>query len=774
MMPRPTALESVVEDASSYTDDLKASLALAKQQYRAARFIDAKDTYLACKALLESLRGPGVEFSRIAIDAQLAIISLELGKYSEAHEDFGRLLKETHRSGQIPVTSRTALLRNIMKWKSVGLLRQGRYLEAANELRSLLESASNCWIDDVKGWKMFRIDVQKNLSLAMAYLGPYSLVCRQIEQIETVKKELEPHISDTQRVRNSVGPIDASRSSGSMADGGFINDLPVQHDDLNFTAAKMHVLWGSNQEALKASTEALQGLQERLDPTHIKTLECAGLNALLLAKNCQLFEAETRCRKALHILKNRSENSRLDPSNPYVLEMTGELVEIYTLQYRMGRAMDMAVSLHKSAEQAFGRQHPLTSKSYLLLSRVQLQWGNTYDAVMGLQQLYQSSMSIYHEDHFMTLVYSSTYARALCEAGAVQEAERIAIWTLEKQRNVPSSLGRSETERDEDVRLSSDEELIHWALDATSHARKGARAHPSLLFTLETVALIEVKKEVPSWHLAEQILFRCWTQKWEDLEFGPSHPSTLASEFELAMSLQIRVEDDRQYLKKEIHLRNVYLGRMEKLGKDHAETLAAKRELIANSCSLDIWKDLPELGDSRDCKPSLQTLINEPSTPKDTSNYGGRPFDTEIWEFVGKESAEIYESHQKQLSGIHSETLKSLLWVFKLQAVNGMDLEKETCMEFLLSKLRAPQVLCQRLVESVAIRLDMAFAIIEHDLFVRALAILRQIQSDIAESSICQNSMFTDAIKRLQRTTQQYISRATRGAMPILKPELDE
>lgn len=766
IVPEPTAHDSVAEPPTSPTDGLTSCLSLAQKEYHSTRFISAKDAYLASKRLLEYQKGPGVEFLRIVIDKRLAIISLELGYYDKAEEEFRRLLEEIRRSDQIPASSQANLWLQIMKWKAVTLLRQGCYQQAANELRHLLERTNDRWIDDVEKWKLYRIEVQKSLTLAVAHVGPYSLVRKQIE---TVKKEIESYISDTGCIEDSVDMMDVGRCSPSISDGGFIDHLMDQHDDLKSTAATAYALWGSDHEALKMSAEALQGRQERGGPGHIRTLECMALDALLLAKGHrdQLLEAKRRSDTALRHLKAQSKFFQLDAANPYLLETIWKSIEIITLLGDLLTARLMAIHMNDSTEQAFGQQHPLALKSHLVLSQVQLQFGETHDAVMRLQQVYLTSMSIYHEVNFLTLAYSSTYARALCEAGAVQEAERIAVWTLGKQRDAVSPLESSETvefEKEEDEQLSPDHALILWTLEAMSHATKGSRAHPSLLFTLETIALNEVRKEKPLWHLAERILTCCWAQKWEDPDFGPTHPSTLDSEFKLAMSLPIGVEDEEHYVKKETHLRNVYLGRMRRLGDRHAETLIAKRELIAHLVLLASWKDLPELGDGQ---VSFQDLINTSATVNDTSSDNGRPFDKEVWGFIGNVSTEIYNSHQKGLGYYHSETLKSLFWLFKLEVITGLDPKEWRYMERVLSCLRDPDVLEQRPFESVIMRLDVVIIMLRSNLFVLALATLHQIQSDIAESCICQHSIYNDTIERLQRITQNYVSRATENKLKM-------
>lgn len=769
---------------------------LADSYYQRADFHNAGSTFQRCKKLLEGFDSPGVRYMCIAIDQQLAAISLLSGRYSEAQPAFEELLEKAH---GISDSRKWEVIRELRRWKALTLLHQGQYKDAAEELGQLLEEIDGSPGTDV----MFNIQVQKDYSLALAHLGPYSQVRKQIARART---ELQTYIqhygspSDKNVIQNTQTSKDELAGASVSEHGtGTRLDIPtkdkatlhrklrVKQDYLRFTEAAIYSLWGFYKEALQDSDKALRGLEQSLGTRHIKTLECASLNAKLLAQNFQVSQAEKICNKTLNTMKKE-----LGPHHPHTLETTGHLIYILKLQYRLAEAMDTANSLRRSTRKNFDKQHPQTLNSSLLLSEIQLSAGDYFAAVIGLRYLVSISEPIYGDNNLATLLHNSTYARALCQFGAIRKAEEVAILTLRRQRKaliLPKIQNTSASDAPSsvcgDFRGSSaetlkDSDLIRSTLEAIRQDADDLRIHPSLLFTLETLALVETNKGDPDWTLAEDIMDCCWQRK--KLVVGKKHAEhafSLAAEFELAMVLQDETDGDERLEQKYEHLKHVCTRRMAVFEETHPEVLAVQRELIITSCKLGQWRGLPKQS-THTAKPSTRSEPDDPdhepgqSTSTSDIDTLGVPFGNDIWAMVEEESTRILSMNEMQLGDIHPETLKSHFWLFTLQLLVCKDVVPDSMMQDLLSRLRHPRMLSQRIADSVHMRHNMAFLLSQNNHFLEALSILRQIPGDIAGSDLNQDGIIKGVLAELRQATDQRIIDIADEAKPIYKPKLDE
>lgn len=775
--PQPNTTPKPSQMSISLRHEIDHDLNMGEYHCRIAEYVEARVLLLNAKNLLIDCRGPDAHRLRIATYEQLGVVSLYLGRQSEALAEFERLLEEAHKLEHAQPSIKMALVMSLERWRAVVWLHQGHYRKAADEFERLLKQSRAPWVDNAESWKIFRIDIQRDRSLAVAHLGPFSKVR---EQIESAKDE----------VSSPIGP----QVSKKKDDDNFTQQIAFEDDRLCLTEAAIYSLWGFGKEALTMSSKARKRFCGWFGNHHIITLQCASLNALVLAKDSQFNQAFRYGSRAVVTMERITDIQELEPCNPFVLEVKARLVRILNLQYLYpAAAMEEAVGLVASAEQTFGQKHPQTLEFRLLLSETQLVQGDYLKAVASLRDLSRTSKSIYGDENLTTLVHCSTYARALLMSGYFEEAGGIAFWTLQKQRGGLSLCGSTDAPLRSDTSTLIDETLDTVFNDGDSQNGASSRVHPSLLFNLETLALVKARSIEagiikPNWHFVNKILSCCWRRKHTDL--GRFHNCALSAEFELAGSIQMDTDEWEQCAEKQLHLRNIYLGRMIKLGENHAETLVAKRELIVLSRQLNMWRDLPDFADVETWE------IRAPDegfyTLKDASDAEGKPFDKEIEEFIMMELTDVYQMHQKQLGETHPETLKSLLWVFIMQAFHkdgfdDHDLHEGSYMCLLLSRLRQPIVVQQRLTESVRMRLEIVDRLLQCSFLLEALDILRKILHDTCQSAIfreaisndeadqspiLRDAVFNDEIHHLWRVTLHTIETTSQRALSIHEPKL--
>lgn len=781
---QPMALKAFAYDPA-YGNAYRKTIRLANSYYQRAEFVNAETAFQRSKELLEGAMGPSMRqsYQFIAIDEQLAAISLYRGDYSKARGDFEELLKRAHRLEQVLTTQRKELIQDLKRWIAVVMLHQGQYESAFLEFKAVLQDGQ---VDD--SWttpgvsRILRIHVHRDLGLALAHLGPYSHVQKQMKAAE---EELEKYIQNQESVLHSTDVQTPARADAETATSGTVDmksnaqvsaentssrgmqrKLAVKRDYLRFVQAMIYYLWGLYDKALERCEEATHGLEERLGGRHMKTLECASLRALLLAKNYQLSAAEDFCSQTLQTMRKE-----LGARHPHTLEATGRLVYIFISQYRLAEATATAVSLQMYTKKKFGDEHPQTLNSLLLLAQVKIATGDYVDALERLEELVKASQSFYGEENLINLIHNSTYARALYHAGAHKEAEEASKMALRKQRRFFSLPSGLETKIRE-ICLSS-QRLIKDRLEAVDRHEDDLRIHPLFLSTLESIALIELSKTDGDRASAREILGCCW--RWKSRVLGKDHAFTLAAEYEFAMAFEDEDDDGEETLQRQRHLRHIYLCRISMLEDTHPDVLTAKRELIIINCTLGVWKDLPSTAEARPDVYGGEKSGDGGSMLTDMA-VTGKTMDDKTWAVAERESQRIFSIHKMHLGGTHPETLKSHLWLFQLQVQLGWDVETQTCMRTLLSVLHEPRLLRQRFVDSVRIRHQMALALLYSGHLRQAARILHQIPEELKATPLVQNPSFTETLEQLRQATDQNILETMREAQrhPEHKARLQE
>lgn len=781
---QPGALKSSAYDPA-YGKAYRATIRLANSYYQRAEFVNASAAFQRSKELLQAALGPNARqsYEFIAIDEQLAAILLYSGRYSEAKDDFEGLLKRTHALEQIHRIRKQELVKDLQRWTAVVLLHQGQYKKAVHKFKALLQEAQ---VDEYRTipdtQRMLRIHVLRDLSLALAHIGPYSQVRNQMNY---AKEDLEIYIQNHESGSHSINDQDSaeavtkliasgtvgikSNAQAPLADSSsksLLRKLGVKREYLRFVQAFIYHLWGFYDKALERCDEAMRGLEERLGRRHMKTLECASLKALLLAKNYHLSAAETCCNQAFQTMRKE-----LGPHHPHTLEATGRLVYIFISQYRLVEATATALSLQTSAKETFGDDHPQTLNSRLLLCQANLATGDYIDALQRLQALVKASKSFYGEETLITLAHDSMYARALYCAGALKEAGEIAKSTLRRQRRFLSLPSGLETSTQEICLFS--QRLIRDRLEAMDRKEDDLRIHPLFLTMLETMALIELSKTDPDRASARGILGCCW--RWKSRILTEDHPLTLAAEYEFAMAFEDEGDDNDETLQRQQHLRHILLRRISMLEDTHPDVLTAKRELIIINCTLGVWRELPTTAEARSNSHAIGGAFDDGSMLPDVA-VTGKTMDDETWAVAESESQRIFSMHKMQLGATHPETLKSHLWLFQVQVQLGRDVETQTCIKGLLSELRGKRLLRQRLVDSVRIRHQMALALLDSGHLRQAARILHEIPEELKATPLDKDQFFSETLEQLRQATQQNIIETMREAQrhPDYKARLQE
>lgn len=777
---QPVALKASACD-STYGRAYKGTIQLANSYYQRAEFANAEAAFQRSKKLLEAAMGSSVRqsYDFIAIDEQLAAISLYRGQYSKAKTEFERLSKETQCLERIPPVQKEELVQDLKRWRAVVMLHQGQYKAAVREFKALLKHGQGQ--ENSEAQRMLRVHVLRDLSLALAHLGPYSQARGQIGSAE---KALEMCVQSQDSALDSTNGriVSDAGTKGSATVGvrpkvpaatedkfnkGIPRKLAVKRDYLRFVQAMIYYLWGFYDKSMEECDDAMLGLEEKLGRRHMKTLECASLKALLLAKNYHLSEAESCCSQTLQTMRKE-----LGPRHPHTLEATGRLVYIFILQYRLAEAKATAASLQMSTKNTFGEDHPQSLNSQLLLSQVNLETGDYIDALQSLQELNKASKSFYGEENLITLTHDSMYARALYHAGALTKAQEIAKSTLRRQRRFFSLPYGLETNTQE-VCLSS-QRLIRDKLEAMDRKADDSRIHPLFLNTLETIALIELcKAGDPDPVSARGILGCCW--RWKSRVLAKDHPLALAAEYEFAIAFEDEDDENEETLQRQQHMRHIYLRRISMLEDTHPHVLTAKRELIIINCTLGVWTDFPTTAEARTNLQVEREGVDDNSMLTDIAETR-KTMDDETWTMAEIESQRIFSMHKMQLGPAHPETLKSHLWLFQLQVQLGRDVNTQTCMGGLLSELSGPRMLRQRLVDSVRKRHQMALALHYSGHLLQAARILHQIHGDLKATSLDKDPLFSETLEQLRQATQRKILENMREAQtrPIYKTRLQE
>ncbi|KAK9418356.1 putative MalT-like TPR region domain-containing protein [Seiridium unicorne] len=727
-----------------------------------------------------------VDRCEVEIRAQLAAIKLLKGHYQEAYAVFQELLA-CMPENEFGNRDRAG----IQRWMGVTRLQQGDYESAIKEFRSLLNRET--------GFSGEEVQIHGDLALASACLGDYGEATSEIREahrcLDQLKEDVmrpsnnseaetesihmeeseESGTHDSSRLRNHDSPksepVITQNSKEKVQASKLKVELGAKRDVLYFTQARINLMWGLFRPALKDSERALGGMKKRWGPRHLKTLECASHNALLLALNADVRKAETACTAAL-----RTMTTELGTLHPLTLETMEHLVRIYEIQSRFLEAADTARSLTQVERSILTDTRLQTLRSRCLYAEIQLKIGNFIAAKAELKAAIKTARTEFRrDDHPDILRCESVLALAYHHCAESQQAEELALRTLPRQRAI------YDPRRSQKGFLRQESQsVIKTLLESFTHAIKtdanDSSIHPALLQTLRTISLILLQKnEEDAVAMAKGLLEAMWDRNQKALKHRNEYkdPPVDALDFRYHLAQAIRwqgeVHDSEELLEKAAkHLRGVYQGRSDKLGIKHPATLCAKLELITTNCALGRWEDLDDSTQASGIHDVDTSMDHNDQDKLEIDVKSFRPLGQDTWDLVTHHSLDIFRLHEAQLGENHPDTLRSLLWLLTIQVFLGDQHAMEQGLETALKRIRSEAVREQRLVESLNLEYKIALIVEEFDK-PRALEILEEIQLAIQHHTVSCASSMTQSLATLGSNV---VEKKARFGADLSKPEV--
>jgi tetratricopeptide (TPR) repeat protein len=686
-------------------------------------------------SMLDGKQSGTKHLDRIHLQTHIAVIRLYRGRYHDAKRDFDLIEKEMDSLKTDDESGANFEARNeITRWSAISLLHQGQYIDAVAKFEKVLAKRREAHSRLEKAI-VGDIQVRRDLALAYGYLGQYTEATKHIKEAESSFKAPTSFGKGDESVKPSMNRTSQAINRGptNVLDGqiGFPKVIGKGYSVV-FASAVLDMLWGEYQSALKKATLALQGICEKLGRKHPRTLELASLKALLLAYNSKYLEAEVLCKDTLQVLADK-----LGREHPLTLETWGSLVYIFRAQSRFAEALDTANSLCKMTETSLSADHPQTLRAKSLLAAVHFSLGEYHSAERAIQQVVKVSEERYGNSTPDTLRYRSELARVLYLCGRIDEAKAMALDVIKKQREIysPSHGQTKGLQKSTSIWFSSLEpqKILDRILRDIDNERRTFKQHPSLVFTLQTIATIEMQTQNADINLAQHLLKTVVNRRTAKL--GSLHALTLLSQYELASVLR---ENDQQSQGLEMAremFHHVWEGRSKLYSITHPETLSAKRELIITHCVCGIWQNGgPNLG----LDTKSQFLFKEQQyLGAERCNKGQAYPELTFaqWADVEYVSLDIFNLQDTQLGPNHPETLKSLLWLFTVRLLlhGRRETNAMSTADMILRRLRQETVRSERLIEALRMEEKVALILADQGYYLEAIEILNDVAHTVTQ-----------------------------------------
>lgn len=720
----------------SLSQETVSAIALARSFYQRAEFSNAETTFKTSRALCEPIEDLVRRYQVICIDAQLAAITLFRGNYLDAENQFVGLLATL--KNVLPTSlQKDDLELDLQRWLATALLYQKQYDKAKEKLDALNSELPS------RGHDVARVRILRDLSLANAHLGRYDLAERQI-------KSAEGRILERLRVIQSKfdpvprGVDDDKRSSRLRA----LRELNAAQNMIHMAKSIVESSWGFYENSLVFNKKALRGLEERFGQRHFRTLECGSRASVLLAHNSIIPEGEKECLRVLDLMRKN-----LGPEHPETLKAYENLVFIMRLQKRLAEALDTAKSLKWRSKAALGERHPQTLGSSLALSKVYLEVGNYLDAYLEMRNLVVLSQKTYGARHINTLQYRATYARTLFEFGLFDEAKSEALSSFQEQQKLfcvpgptqPPSTASLDGNAEESVGA---ETLFRTFIDHIEKNSHDFKIHPSILFNMETFALLEKEKREPDHDLVVKVFKFVWTQRTKAMK--KTHALTISVRNAYAIALRDRSGNEAELIHAETHFREIVRLRMQTLGQAHPDVHSAQREFLIINCMLDRLSEYPVTIDSHTEREgsSDSSGNHEPSEPISHT----RGLDNAAWVDVEDKSWRIFSMHELHFGGEHIETINSHIWLLTVQLILQREELWRKTLQKLLSRLCSYDSCSQRIIRSILLRREVASLLARDGNESERVEVLRGILEDIKSS---QHEILSAALDHLRETIEE-------------------
>jgi len=714
----------------SVDSELENAFHLARSFFLSSELEIAERLFIKSKNLLEKSQSTPDGMGEIQVQAQIAAIKLYRGRYEEAN-NYLAWIRQRLAASRGPDKPREDIEVEIDRWFAVLSLLQGKYDIAIAELKNLLQQRNSASNPDIP-IKAVDIQIRRDLAVAYANIGWHIAAQQVIEEAEEFWKDA---------LRSAGFPLDATalsedreqsttlvRRSVSGTYGPEVAELHSKGHSIYFTYAKLGLLRGEYDSALEKSMHALQGARELLGRKHLKTLESASLEAILLAFTSNYSEAEKRCKEILPTM-----TQALGSEHPLTLDTMGCLVKIFRAQARFTEAVDTARSLYKITERALKEGHPQTLRARSQFASAY--WSNgeyasAENEIHAAVKLCEQSLGPRNPD---TLQYKAERARVLCLLGRVDEAKALALEVLHLQRQVyalsPEQLLAT-------ANIDSNEpDLINQTVNDIRRNKQQFMVHPLLIYTLQVLASIEMQRPESDIQMAQRTLET--VMKYRVRKLGQNHDLTLKSTFELALLVRESDTDGMGIDQAFEKLDHVWEERVKLFGDQHSETLSAEREIIITKCMQGKW-DYGGPAKRAHKEEELLQLERYPSIPLKAQPYekgsSSRPNLTfEQWSDIKNVSWDILVRQERQLGPHHPETMKSYLWYFVTQLFVHMKRTTDisSTVQDILDRLRDPIVRRERLVDALRTEEKVALTLVEQGHYERAMGVLHEMLDDI-------------------------------------------
>ncbi|KAH7311639.1 hypothetical protein B0I35DRAFT_68161 [Stachybotrys elegans] len=511
------------------------------------------------------LKGPGARAGlRWTLQARVAVIEFDNGKYNKARGDLDSVVKAIHHHPGLsasPELRRSRLA--VLYHRSVVLVRIGEHelawqdlilMQQDDEFRhveDLLSSATNI-VDETVVDPLFEIVIHTNRLMALlnGYYGRFDAARLYLSKAESLCHNF---FEADARLKNGT----AANESPTLAESTKIPSLPLNpgalRAKLELARAKLQMIQGNERLAIGAITSTLHSLETdiRFGKRHLLTLEAACLRALILAR-MSADDAGPTCEATWELTAKT-----MGDDHPLTMEALSTLTSVFVSRSRPYEALDTAFDLWTRAKAKLGKDNPQTLRYWYQVGELNLSMGNYAKArheLRGLcstaegkwrrstsssaKQTRDESSAARQQDlgqYPDVLQYQVRLAMADCCLDRLVEAERDAgrallgqlrvfwpngdsVWSDDDEADTATSLDQLV----QNILLKLDENLDH-------------RPHPELLETLQVCATILEKRttELPELaQLRSRLLATIYRHR--DAVLGEAHPRTLASQLELA------------------------------------------------------------------------------------------------------------------------------------------------------------------------------------------------------------------------------------------------
>ncbi|KAJ8132339.1 hypothetical protein O1611_g1283 [Lasiodiplodia mahajangana] len=445
------------------------------------------------------------------------------------------------------------------------------------------------------------------------------------------------------------------------------NEAQTMEASIKVAMATIYMLAGNYPEALAASSIALDLMKKATGAKHFKTLAVATLKAWCLAYNGQYTEAETLCLATHKIMAETCGHSR-----PRTLDAMSCLVYTLKCQGRFAEAVATGKLLDKlSANWVMedGVMYPQAINSKFLLATALLANGQYMKSKREIDTVVSQAEQVMGTNHPETLRYKSEQARIIFFLGNASKARELAILIFQQQEELYPKF--------QEINNPYQKNPFH-----SEHAlnQPPGVPHPFLVSTAELMANIVVREHL----LESDAVAGMLTILRESYSKMGTQNKVLTSSIDISLATLQRAgaSSTDEFLRAAQLFKSAYESRKSYMGKDHLDTLCVLREFILTQC----------IGLSSGPDPDVKAI-----------------------EERMEDSLIIMEKLQARLGPFHPETLRSQLWYLTMGMVlnnSGGGKWNEIRREIVKS-LSSPQVMNERLVESLAMKRQLVGVFIE-------------------------------------------------------------